>query len=210
MKRFVLLSALFIVLAGCAAPHSDLLFKDKALVSGESGLILASLGTTVPRDAAADPFVSQMAITVFYRPAGDANASEAALSTEANGFMNAGWKDTQVVRTTERARRLLVGYAIKPGRYEVTRIRVEIPGLVAYKVEFRPPGNSEFGVVPGQVTYLGAFEVENVVGTNVLGTRVPASARLAVHDEAAEDFAHLDRLRPELRGAPRSRAVAGR
>lgn len=210
MKRIALLSALVIALSGCAAPHSDLLFKDKALVSSQSGLLLASLGTALPGDAAADPFLAQMAIIVFYRPVGDSNASEAALSTEANGFVNAGWNDAQVVRTTERARRLLVGYTIKPGRYEVTRVRAEIPGLVAYKIDLRPSGNSEFGVLPGQVTYLGAFEVENIVGTNMMGIRVPSTARLSVHDEAAEDFAHLDRLRPDLRGAPRIREVAGR
>ena len=102
---------------------------------------------------------------------------------------------------------MLVGYALKPGTYEVSQIGVLFRGKFGiYHGGVRLPFVYRFDVVAGEVLYLGTFEASvttrpnaaSALGIAALSDSVPVAARVRILNEIEQDRKILVRLRPEL------------
>lgn len=195
------IAALASLLCGCASPHSDLLFRSKALLSPEVGLVLASIGPGPHADSVARMYATGSAVHIYFRSLDDSTAVERVITTDGHYWSNGGWKDKEVVRTSSTGDRLLLGYSIKPGRYVVTRAVTSIAGMVSYAAHPRLPSRQEFEVLPNSICYIGSYRLDVGLGKNIVGTAVPASAAISIRNELADDLALLHQVRPELKDA---------
>ena len=178
-----------LVLTGCASPHSDLLFKDKPLLSAQSGLVVASFGT-------------RSSVQIYFRPVADPNGREQIMTTDGHSWAGGGRRDQEVVRSSSDGSRLLVGYSLKPGRYQITKASVSVVSAATYTAELKMPPNQEFEVFASGVSYVGSFQANIRTGTTVLGMTVPSKVSMSVRNEMPADLALLFRVRPELASMP--------
>jgi hypothetical protein len=194
--------AILVALAGCAAPHSDLLYRDRKMLSQEKGLVVASLGYKTAADGRIRGVVGSTSLHVGYKALNDPSGQEYVLTTLAHMRAFGAWQDSEVVREGSGTKRVLVGYSLKPGRYVLTKQRVELYGFATWTATPRLAAPLEFEVKPNSITYVGAHEVETRSGENLLGMAVPANVTVRVLDEMEEDMSLLYRVRPELQGMP--------
>ncbi|WP_124460910.1 hypothetical protein [Variovorax sp. KBW07] len=190
------------MLAGCAAPHSDLLYKDRPMVSEKEGLIVASLGYRNSEERLVNNVMQRPAIHLAVQSKSGGTAQKIQVSTQAHMFAQGAWRDEDYVRPTDSGRRVLVGYKVPAGNYEVVEQRVELyGGSMTWSARPQRRTPLVFTVAPGQITYIGAHVLQTESGKNWLGMAVPAQARLDTLDEFDEDMGVLRRVRPELRDA---------
>jgi hypothetical protein len=199
------------MLAGCAAPHSDLLYKDRPMVSEKDGLIVASLGYRNAEERMVNNLMQRPAIHLDVQSKSGGTGQKVFVTTQAHMFVHGAWRDDDVVRRTASGGRVLVGYKVPAGDYEIVGRRVELhAGSMSWSARPQLRTPLAFTVAPGQVTYIGAHVLQTESGKNWLGMAVPAQARLEVLDEFDEDIGVLHRIRPELRDAVANDALRGR
>ncbi|MBB6562125.1 hypothetical protein HNP48_004834 [Acidovorax soli] len=198
-RRFGLAVIACAVLAGCAAPNQHLFSADKPLVGPDTGLLLATLGYTVPQDPglAANP----PSLTLGFRSADPANPELSYINTTGpSRRVTGGFTDwPAAVRTSGGDTRLLIGYRMKPGRYVFTEQYVYIGGYYTYTAKPPMAGPKEFVIKAGEVTYVGSHTARLLAGTNVFGRTVPSSAAVWVSNDLLADLDLLHSLRPEMR-----------
>lgn len=203
--------AILVVLAGCAAPHSDLLFKERKLTSDTEGLIVMALGYKKPIDSRIDWGFETLGLQIDFQSTIDSAKERYAITTSAHSYMAGAWKDEALIRKTPNSARVLVGYVIPPGKYKLTNQAVFLYGSTGWNF-YKSRGNwsgrpalaspIEFEVRPNSVTYLGIREVEVEGGTNLFDQTVPARVRVNAQSEFKDDVELLYRNRPELRSVP--------
>ncbi len=206
-RRFGLAVMACAVLAGCAAPRQHLFSTDKPLVGPDSGLLLATLGYTVPQDASLA--LQPPSLTLSFQNADPANPEHSSISTVGPSYKFHGtYSDwPAAVRTSGGDTRLLVAYRMKPGKYIFTQQTVRIPGYVSYTANPPMAGPKEFVIKAGEVTYAGTHTVR-LVGVPTLFDRLrPSAASVGVNNELLADLDLLHSLRPEMRTVPVNNAL---
>lgn len=187
------------VLAGCAAPNQHLFSADKPLVGPDSGLLLATLGYTVPQDAALA--ARPPSLTLGFRSADPANPAQSHINTTGSSHRGTGgytdWP--AAVRTSGGDTRVLIGYRMKPGRYLFTEQHVYIGGYYSYTAKPPMAGPKEFVIKAGEVTYVDTHTVRLLAGSTFFGHTVPSAAAVWVTNELLADLDLLHSLRPEMR-----------
>ena len=197
--RFALLASV-LLLAGCATSHSDLVAKDGPLINESTGLVIASFGS--------DSSVQGVPAMDFEAlPINGGTRQQRRFTTLAHMQDFGAWQVEKAVRSAETGQRVLVGYALKPGTYEVSQIGVLFRGKFGiYHGGVRLPFVYRFDVVAGEVLYLGTFEASvttrpnaaSALGIAALSDSVPVAARVRILNEIEQDRKILVRLRPEL------------
>lgn len=198
--RFFLF-AYALLLAGCATSHSDLVAKDGPLITENTGLVIASFG--FDSSVQAVPAMDFEAV-----PVNGGTQQQRRFTTLAHMQDFGAWHVEKAVRTSETGgKRVLVGYALKPGAYEVSQVGVLFRGKFGvYHGGVRLPTVYRFDVVAGKAIYLGTFEASittlpnaaSALGIAALSDSVPITARVRILNEIEQDRKVLARLRPEL------------
>lgn len=196
IKKFFTIS-LVTLLSACATKLSMLPLKDQPLIGDGDGLVLASLGYQTNDAKNMKYYLQTSNISLTIVPSSDADAKKFFVTNFS------GWSNNDVVRRSSERARVLVGYRVKAGDYEI----VEQYAKLASDIQNRnimqkiiPP--RKFSVIAGQITYLGAYEFQVTTGTNLFGTTVPYKGKIETFDEIEDDRTLLYKVRPELRQTP--------
>jgi len=200
-RRILALVAAFIVSA-CAGPRSDLTRSDTALVDGQSGAVVASLGASVPATGITASRFLASSLDLSVKSLTDTTAQAEHLISTEQRYDQAAHNPT--ARLVESGARELVVRKLKPGRYAVVEARATARiGTIGYSANPKILQPLEFEVRAGTITYLGTFEVRIVPGKNLFGQGVPSRAVISLLDDEEElDMYVLRRIRPEMKGVP--------
>jgi hypothetical protein len=187
------------MLTGCSTLRSDLLVKDKPLTSDKDGLIVASFGYTVSVDRLVR-VQQEPTIRLVVTPHPDREGKKIQLTTADQIFTNGAWNEEEIVRRAGTSGRVLVGYRVPAGSYQLLQREVKLHGPRNWEAQLPLAAPWRFTVVPGQITYIGAHVLHTQFGESLLfRVLIPARARLVILDESNEDIDALRRVRPELR-----------
>ena len=187
-------------LASCAAPQSDLLFKDSSLLSDGDGLIVASLGYS-SNSGQGGVAISPVTMNLTVLPVSGQAAKEIFVTTLAHRHTDGAWGDSEVVRKTALGGRVLVGYRVKPGEYRlVDEYASSFDGHRRWEVAPKIVTPFKFTVASGEITYLGVHEFQILMGTNFSGRTSAVNLVIRTLNEIDDDRDTLYRVRPELRG----------
>jgi hypothetical protein len=211
MKRIAPL-VLVLLLSACAAQHTDILIPDRPLLANGNALLLASLGYSTGDDPKLASQLTQgnmilgalgPTMHVKLRSNSSGKAVEHWISTGDNMYENGAWANDQAVRQSAHGRRVLIGDSVQAGEYEVIEMYAEMSiGLLSWHVrpELSPP--ARITIAPGEIAYLGTFEFQVGMGSNLVGQSVPAEGRIVVLNELNDDLSLLYKLRPDLKSTP--------
>jgi hypothetical protein len=193
------IATILVILTGCAAPHSDLLFKEKKLTSDNVGLVVMALGYKTPADSQMVKDIKKVGLHINFESTTNSAGAKYQITTNAHYFETGAWDDAVVVRMNSGGKRVLVGYVIPHGKYVLTEQSVSLWGRLDWTA--RPPlaRPREFEVRPNSVTYLGVREVDVESEKNRWGVTLPVGVRINALNEFEDDIELLYRNRPDLR-----------
>lgn len=90
---------------------------------------------------------------------------------------------------------------LKPGRYEIYNTDTFYnTGFVQNNYFLKDEVSIPFTIYPGEVTYLGHFQANKIMGKNVFGVSIPAGAFFVVSDREEHDIAIAESKQPSIAG----------
>jgi hypothetical protein len=205
INRCLTLFAAFwvVLLATACAPQSELLYKDRKLLSGENGLLVGSLGYRTSTGQAVAPSLKTPWIGVFVKSISNPSMKELYFGNTVAAGAKGGWRDAEAVVRTDEGGRVLIGYKLPPGEYEASGYGVDLlGGPVSWSARPRLRVPMRFSVTAGAITYIGFHEVDLSGAASFLDMSAPGRASVHAWEKFDDDTALLYVIRPDLSGAP--------
>lgn len=181
--------------------ESILFSKEKISLTDEEGLILTSLGYKSDESKSIEWRLKHSDLRLILRPSFDSNAEKFSISTMGDHSLGGAWEHKEVVRQIYNGARVVVAYKVKAGEYDLIEQYARLPyGILTKEATIKIVPSRKLSVKGGQITYIGAYELQTTTGTNIFGHTVPYKASFINFDEQSEDLALMYEIHPELKG----------
>lgn len=165
-------------------------------MAATNGLAVASIGFVQTGDRVLDLSLYTSLISLDLRSVGPTPGNGSPIRLALGG--NRAWADKDTLLVSGNQIRSITSVGLPPGNYEVFAYDLQVSHSIwQYSLSKEYPQPIRFTVRPGEVTYIGSYQMEVSIGRNVLGRATPERASLVVVDRAQQDLARLQRVRPE-------------